>query len=309
MTPDVSAIVVAYRCAAFLPSCLDALEAAAGALSLEHIVVDNGSHDETGSVVAARGETRVLVNDVNRGFAAAANQGARLARGRFVLFLNPDARTAPGSLPLLVAALEENTHAGLASPRLLFPDRRPQPSAWPEPSLATLTFEALLLRNLRPGSRFDHLEVPEASGPIEVPLLAGTCLLARHSSFDQVGGFDEDFFLYHEDWDLCLRERSAGWCSLLVPAATAVHERGAFAFLDRADFWRRFHQSRDLLIHKHFRSGRRRTARFLHRLGIVLHAAASQVAGRPDDARHLVAAMRALPSRKRASLTAQSRGC
>lgn len=303
MTPDVSAIVVAYRCAAFLPSCLDALDAAAGALSLERIVVDNGSHDGTAAAVAARGGIRVLVNEVNRGFAAAANQGARPAGGRFVLFLNPDARPAAGSLPLLVAALEERKQAGLASPRLLFPDGRPQPSAWLEPSLATLAFEALLLRNLRPGSRLDHLASPEGGGPIEVPVVAGTCLLVRRSRFDQVGGFDEGFFLYHEDWDLCLRARRAGWSSLLVPAATAVHERGAFAFLDRADFWRRFHESRELLIHKHFRSGRRRAARFLHRLGIVLHAAASQVAGRPEDARQLVAALRALTA-GRASLTA-----
>ena len=303
MTPDVSAIVVAYRCAAFLPSCLDALDAAAGGLSLERIVVDNGSDDGAGTIVTTRGGIRLLVNDRNRGFAAAANQGTRAARAPFFLFLNPDARLAPATLPLLVTALEERKHAGLASPRLLFPDGRPQPSAWLEPTLATLAFEALLLRNLSPRSRFDHLTPPEEGGPIEVPVIAGTCLLARRSSFDQLGGFDESFFLYYEDFDLCLRARGVGWLSLLVPAATAVHERGGSAFQDRADFWRRFHEGRDLLICKHFRGGRRQLARFLHRFGIALHAAASQVAGRPEDARHLVAALRALTA-GRASLTA-----
>jgi GT2 family glycosyltransferase len=296
MTPDVSAVVIAYRSAAFLPSCLDALDAAAGGVSLERIVVDNGSDDGAGTIVTTRGGIRLLVNERNRGFAAAANQGARAARAPFVLFLNPDARLAPASLALLLAALRGRANAGFASPCLLFPDGRPQPSAWLEPSLAMLAFEALLLRNLRPRSRFDHLTPPEAGGPIEVPVIAGTCLLARRSSLDQLGGFDESFFLYYEDWDLCLRARRVGWLSLLVPAATAVHQRGGSAFLDRADFWRRFHESRDLLIRKHFRGGRRPLAQLLHRFGIALHAAASHVAGRPQEGRHLFAALRALTS-------------
>lgn len=294
MTPDVSAVVVAYRAAGLLPQCLDALDAAAGGLALERIVVDNASGDATAAVVGARPPVRLLANDANRGFAAAANQGAREAHGRLLLFLNPDARPAPASVAALVSALEGAERAGLAGARLLWPDGTPQPSAWPAPSLATLVFEALLLRNLWPRSRLDHIEAP-ADPPFAVPCLSGACLLARRSCFDALAGFDEGFFLYHEDWDLCLRARDAGWSCLLVPAASAVHDRGASAFANRGDFWRRYHESRDLLIRKHFRGARRTAALLLHRLGLRLHAAASQVAGRPEESRHLAAARRALP--------------
>ena len=189
----------------------------------------------------------------------------------------------------------ERTEPGWPAPRLVWPDGTPQPSAWPAPSLLTLAFEALLLRNLWRRSRLDHLE-PTADGyAVAVPCLSGACLLARRACFESVSGFDEAFFLYHEDWDLCLRARAAGWSCLLVPAATAAHDRGASAFLDRGEFWRRYHESRDLLIRKHFRGARRSVARTLHRLGLRLHAAASQVAGRPEESRHLAAALRALP--------------
>lgn len=295
MTPDVSVVVVGYRAAALLPGCLDSLDAAGGELALERIVVDNASGDETAAVVGARPQVRLLANAANRGFAAAANQGAREARGRLLLFLNPDARPAPASLAALVSALEAADRAGLAGPRLAWPDGRPQPSAWPAPSLATLAFEALLLRNLWPRSQLDHLAAPVDGPPLAVPCLSGACLLARRPCFDSLGGFDEGFFLYHEDWDLCLRARDAGWSCLLVPSAEAVHERGTSAFLDRGDFWRRYHESRDLLIRKHFRGASRTAARLLHRLGLRVHAAASQVAGRPEESRRLAAARRALP--------------
>ncbi|HET7291831.1 MAG TPA: glycosyltransferase family 2 protein [Vicinamibacteria bacterium] len=303
MTPEVSAVVVAYRTAGLLPRCLDALDAAAGGLALERIVVDNASGDGTAALVGARAGVRLVSNDTNRGFAAAANQGARVASGRFVLFLNPDARPAPGSLEALVAALRATPEAGLASPRLVWPDGTPQPSAWLAPSLATLAFEALRLWNLRPRSRLDHLESIQGP-PFAVPCVCGACLLARPACFDALGGFDERFFLYHEDWDLCLRARVAGWSCLLVPEASAVHERGGSAFQDRADFWRRYTESRDLLIRRHFRGARRPPALLLHRLGLRAQAFAFRVAGRPEESRHVSAARRALPS-----LTARSRGC
>ncbi len=297
MTPDVSLVIVAYRAAAFLPSCLAALRAAAPGRTLEVVVVDNASADGTPEVVRSlEPEARIVANAENRGFAAAANQGARETRGRFLLFLNPDARVAPGALEALVVALEAQDRAGLASPRLAARDGTAQPSAWPEPRLATLAFDALLLRNLAPRSRLHRIE-PASDRPVVVPCVSGACLVARRACFETLGGFDERFFLYHEDWDLCLRAGKAGFASLLVPAATAVHDLGGSAFQDRAAFWRYYHASRDAFIRKHFEGGRQRVAVTLHRMGLRLHAVASRLAGRPDEARALGAARHALETR------------
>lgn len=295
MTADVSVVIVAYRAAAFLPSCLAALRSATGALQSEILVVENASGDGTPEVVRhLEPEARLLSNPENRGFAAAANQGARETRGRLVLFLNPDARPALGCVEALAAGLDGPGRPGLASARLVSQGGEPHASAWPEASLLSLAFDALLFRKLAPRSRAHVLEVPASGPPVAVPAVSGACLLARRDCWEELGGFDERFFLYHEDWDLCLRARRAGWGVLVVPGAVAVHDLGGSAFQDRGAFWLRYHQSRDAFIRKHFQGGRRAAALALHRLGLRLHSMAARLAGRRDEARHLDAARRAL---------------
>ncbi len=308
MSTDVSAVVVSYRSAAFLPACLAGLREAAPGRSLETILVDNASPDGAPELVKRIApRVRLVENPVNRGFAAAANQGAREAGGRFLLFLNPDARPAAGALEVLLQALVARPQAGLAAPRLVFPDGSPQLSAWPEPGLLALAVEALLQRPLAPLRGLGR-GAGTGRGPVVVPCLSGACLLVERELFQAVGGFDERFFLYHEDWDLCLRARSAGRLCLLVPSVTAVHALGASAFQDRAAFWRLFHQSRDVFIRKHVPGLRGRAALLTQRLALDLHALVSGLAGRPEEARALRAARRALPAWG-ASLTSLRAGC
>ncbi len=291
--PDVSVVIVAYRAAAFLPSCLLALREAAPSRALELVVVDNASADGTPEVLrSVEPGARLLANAENRGFAAAANQGARGARGRFLMFLNPDARLAADALEVLLSALEDRARPGLASPLLRSRDGNTQPSGWPAPSLSTLAFDAFLLRNLAPRSRLSQI-VPPGEAPVAVPCLSGACLLVERGCFELLGGFDERFFLYPEDWDLCLRARAAGFDCLLIPKASAVHDLGGSAFQDRGAFWRHYHQSRDAFIRKHFAHPALGLA--LHRLGLHVHAAAARLAGRGDEARALADARRALP--------------
>jgi GT2 family glycosyltransferase len=294
MTPDVSAVIVAFRAQHFLPSCLAALRASTAAHPVELIVVDNASGDGAPDVVRDLWpDARVIENRENRGFAAAANQGAALATAPSILFLNPDARPEPGCLDALTFALREAAGKALVSPRLVSPDGRAQPDAWPEMSLGTLLFDALLLRNLAPDGGRRGLE-PEGDAAEDVAYLSGACLLLPRALFERLGGFDERFFLYHEDWDLCRRARDAGARCLRVPRARTVHELGGSAFQDRAAFWRLYHQSRDAFVRKHFGGARRTAAMALHRLGVRLHAAASHLAGRKHEARALAAALRAL---------------
>jgi GT2 family glycosyltransferase len=248
--PDVSVLVVSYRSREDLPACLGSLGAAAGGLDLETVVVDNASRD--GSVEMLREgfpEARLIVNDANRGFAAAVNQAAAVARGRHLLLLNPDASPAPGCVAALVEALASRPRAGLAGAQLVNPDGTPQTSAWLAPSLATLAFEALFLYNLFPGSRLHGLR-PAGPEPAVVDTLSGACLLVDRELYSALGGLDEGFFLYFEDTDLCLRARSAGRAALLCPSARALHRVGGSAFQDRRDFFLRFHESRRRFLRK-----------------------------------------------------------
>jgi len=277
--PDLSVIVVAYRSAAHLPACLEAVASSADRLRRETIVVDNASGDGTPELVRRQApDARLIVNEANRGFAAAVNQAARIARGRHLLLLNPDARPLPGCLERLAAELDGRPEAALAGPQLVDPDGARQPSAWTAPGLLTLAYEALLLHNLMPRSRLRLVTAP-AGEPVDVECLSGACLLVRRAAFEALGGFDERFFIYYEDTDLALRARAAGHRVRLVPAARAVHLVGGSSFQDRREFRRRFHESGRLFLDKHHPGPRGAALRVLHRAGHAVRAAVDRLRG------------------------------
>jgi GT2 family glycosyltransferase len=271
---DVSVLIVAYRSREHLPGCLASLGPAAAGLELETVIVDNASGDGSPEMLRERfPEARLVENPVNRGFAAAVNQAARLASGRRLLLLNPDARPVAGCVRALAEALDARPSAGLAGPQLLHPDGSPQASAWLAPGLATLAFEAAFLHNLFPRNRLHGLSA-RGHEPMAVPALSGACLLVDRGLFDALGGLDERFFLYYEDTDLCVRARAARREALLVPAARAVHAIGGSAFRDRRDFLLRFHESRRRYIRKHHPGPRGAIMGAIHLAGLALRVPA-----------------------------------
>jgi GT2 family glycosyltransferase len=277
--PDVTVIVVAFRSAAHLPEALAALPAATAGLTVELAIVDNASGDGTPELVRRTAPAaRLVENDTNRGFAAAVNQAAREARGRFLLLLNPDARPAPGCVTALARELDADSGVAMAGPQLLAPDGSEQPSAWPAPGFRTLAYEALLLHNLMPRSR---LRSVTAAGPepLDVECLSGACLLVRRTVFEALGGLDERFFIYYEDTDLAVRARAAGHAVRFVPAARAVHLLGGSAFQDRGEFLIRFHESRRRFLAKHHPGARGMALRVLHWLGFAVRAGVDRVRG------------------------------
>jgi N-acetylglucosaminyl-diphospho-decaprenol L-rhamnosyltransferase len=278
--PRTTVVLVTWRSRDHLPGCLAALEAAKDEDALETIVVDNASDDDTVACVRERAPGALVVrNDTNRGFAAAVNEALRLARGDAVLLLNPDVVLGRGCIARLRRDLDEDETLGLAGPQLLFPDGRPQRSAWDAPRLPTLAFDAFLLYNLLPRSRRHPLAARIAAAAEDVDALSGACLLVRRSCFESLGGLDERFFLYFEDVDLGLRARAAGWRVRLVPDARAVHALGGSAFRDRRAFWRHYETSRRELFRKHLRGPRRLAAEGLQIVGLAMRAAAWGIAG------------------------------
>jgi GT2 family glycosyltransferase len=272
-------VVVAYHSANHLPACLEALAEAAGGLTRELVVVDNASRDGAPALVTRLVPgARLIVNDVNRGFAAAVNQAARTARGRHLLLLNPDARPLPGCVSRLAAELDTRPEAALAGPQLVGPDGADQPSAWPAPGLLTLAYDALLLHNLMPRSRLRLVTAPNED-PLDVECLSGACLLVRRTAFEALGGLDERFFIYYEDTDLGVRARAAGHRLRLVPAARAVHLVGGSSFQDRREFLLRFHESRRQFLIKHHRGLEGAALRAIHWGGFAVWTAAYRLRG------------------------------
>ena len=222
--PDVDAVIVTYN---GLPHVERALESLAG---LETVVVDHGSTDGTVDVVHERFSTVTLVEQENRGLAAGWNTGIRQTSAPYVLVLNSDAWLVGDAAERLVRFAEGIPRAAWVAPRLLNPDGSLQPSVRGFPTPWRLATEYLFLRKLAPRSRllnafygggFRHDEIRE------VEFAKAAAFLIRREAFDEVGPFDEEFFLFSEETDWSYRARKAGWRTLFFPEAEAVHVGGA----------------------------------------------------------------------------------
>jgi N-acetylglucosaminyl-diphospho-decaprenol L-rhamnosyltransferase len=146
----------------------------------------------------------------------------------YVAVVNPDAYVEPGATKVLVDVLESQPDVGMATPRILTPDGRVYESVRSFPSIADALGHAVLhyMWPTNPCSRRYKLLDWDRAAAADVEWVAGTCFVVRRTAWDQVGGFDEDFFMYMEDVDLCRRLAGAGWRLRYVPEATVVHEIG-----------------------------------------------------------------------------------
>jgi hypothetical protein len=225
--PEVSVVVVTYNGRGHVERCLEALRRHAG-LPHELIVVDNASPDGTADLVASlRPEARLLRNTENRGFGAACNQGLCAARAARVLLVNPDAELQAGALPALTGALDADPRLALVGPRTLDADGTAQLSFGPPLTLWHELRRRRFDRALRARRPWAVAEAEREVSRAHEPLwLSASCVLARAEALSAVGGFDERYFLYEEDVDLCLRLRAAGFRLRHVPEATVVHLGG-----------------------------------------------------------------------------------
>ncbi len=228
---DLSVVIVSWNVCDLLRRCLASLARSTqpATISQEIIVVDNASTD--GSVETLSPEfphVHFVANTENRGFPAANNQGIRMARGRYVLLLNPDTEVLDGALEAMVAYADAHPDVGVIGPQLLDPDGSVQSSRRRFPTLATAFFESTWLqpyaprRVLRRYYVLDH----DDDETIEVDWVKGAALMARRTAIEQVGPLDEGFFMYSEELDWCRRFREAGWRVIYLPTAQIVHYEG-----------------------------------------------------------------------------------
>jgi len=255
----VSVVIVNFNAGDLLADCLRSVLPQAA----EVVLVDNAS-ETTGfeSVVAAfapHPRLRVIRSPVNLGFAAGCNLGAAAAREATVLFLNPDCVVAPGAVARLCDTLRSDPRAALAGGLLTDTVGREQGGgrrAVPTPWRSFVRAFGLSRLSRRWPRLFDDFHLhrqPLPTAPVAVEAISGACIMATRAALDDIGAFDEGFFMHCEDLDYCMRARSRGWTISFVPDAPVIHHKGACS-RDRRLFveWHK-HKGMVRFYRKHFR--------------------------------------------------------
>lgn len=226
---DLSVIIVNWNVRDLLRHCLQSIFANLPTCRLEIIVVDNASSDGSPEMVRTEfPQVRLIANPDNRGFPAANNQGLAVARGRYILLLNPDTEVLGDALETMVAFADAHPDVGVVGPQLLNPDGTVQSSRRRFPTLATALLESTWLQPYAPRrllERYYVLDRPDDQVQ-DVDWVTGAALMARREAVEQVGPLDEGFFMYSEELDWCRRFREAGWRVVYLPAARIIHHVG-----------------------------------------------------------------------------------
>lgn len=230
MNAVISAIVVNYNAGNLLKDCVKSLLACP--LDVEVIIVDNASTDNSLATLEKLPHTRIIKNNVNMGFAAACNKGITAASADYLLFLNPDSSIAPNTLVNLLSAATSDDRVGMTGGLLINPDgseqaggRRAIPTPWRS---FVRAFGLARFEHRWPRLFFDfHLhKQPLPDHPIEVEAISGACMLVKRKAVQDVGIWDEGYFLHCEDLDWCMRFRQKGWRIVFVPNARVIHTQG-----------------------------------------------------------------------------------
>jgi len=226
---DIGVVVVNYNAGDHLLRCVESVDAQAGEAAVEIVVVDNASRDgSTDRLADAHPEVQRIENGDNRGFAVAANQGIRATTAPYVFVLNPDADVTGGTLAGLLKLAEDRPRAGAIGPLVRDLDGSLYPSARKVPTIGEAVGHAFL-HPFDPNNRFSRAYTMadwDRASEREVSWVSGSCVLLRRAALEQVGLFDEGYFMYAEDVDLCTRLRRAGWTVLFTPELEVTHERG-----------------------------------------------------------------------------------
>jgi N-acetylglucosaminyl-diphospho-decaprenol L-rhamnosyltransferase len=227
-TEALDVVIVSYRSRELLRSCLESLRAHPPSRPMRVTVVDNASSDGTAEMIAAEfPEVELIASPVNLGFATATNLGARRGRAPYLLALNPDTAVTEGALDMVLATLQAHPEVAVAGPRLLRPDGSLDHAAkrsFPTPLSALGHFTGAGRLPGAPGGLAAYRAPDVESGPVEA--VNGAFMLMRRSAFEEAGGFDQGYWMYMEDLDLCYTLAQRGWLTWYEPRAAVRHVKG-----------------------------------------------------------------------------------
>jgi GT2 family glycosyltransferase len=238
--PTLSIVIVSYNSRDLLGQCLKSV-AEQTLVDHEVIVVDNASADGTPSLVAeGHPDVRLIANSDNLGFAAANNQGLKLASGRYKVLLNPDTLLRDGTLDRMVEYLDAHPEVGIVGARMVEADGSLRRYETWYPSLFSYLANPIMLR------------MWGDQGNSEVDFVSGSCLMIRQETMGQIGLLDERFFMYAEDADWCLRANRAGWKVYHCAEARLFHLAGGSSGRDAAARVVNIRQAKLYFFKKHY---------------------------------------------------------
>lgn len=224
--PDLSIIIVSWNVRRLLEECLKSLYDSINGLTFEVFVVDNASSDQSVEMVRSKfRDVCLIANSENVGFGRANNQALEMSRGKYVLFLNPDALVLKGCVEELVDFLERHPTVGMVGPELVN-GRNKLLFNWSRLSLRGIT-EFVVERLVSTLTRTHPVVLFKASRAVK--WLTGACWMVRRELIDQVGSFDENLFMYGEEPDFCYRVRKAGWKIYFLRHVCITHYKGQSA--------------------------------------------------------------------------------
>ena len=256
---DLSIIIVNYNVKEFLQNLLHSIEKASSKILKEIIVIDNASDDGSPELIREKFPSVLLIrNNVNVGFGKAVNQGLTIAKGKYILFSNPDCIVSEDTLDKMISFFENNPECGLAGCKILNSDgslqlacRRSFPGPW------TSFTKVTGLSNLFPKSKIFaryNLTYLDENQTYEVDAVSGSFMMIRKDVYEKVGGFDERFFMYGEDLDLCYRVQQAGYKVFYIHNTQVIHYKGESTKRSNLDETKLFYDAMHLFVKKHLSS-------------------------------------------------------
>lgn len=274
--PDISIIIVSYNVKTFLQHCIHSVQKASKGLNTELFVVDNNSIDGTGEMVQREfPNINFIDNGKNLGFGKANNQALKRSRGKYVLFLNPDTLIEENTLRVFLEFMDANEKVGIAGPKILNSDGSLQLAcrrSFPSPSIALP--KLLGLSSLFPKSKLFgkyNLTYLDPDKSYAVDAVSGSFMFCRGALIRELEGFDEDFFMYGEDLDLCRRMQLKESLVYYVADTTIIHHKGESSKSAPFDSLLAFYKAMDIFFRKHFSSLYSFITTLFFRIGIVVH--------------------------------------
>lgn len=256
---QLSVIMVNYNVRDFLHHALDSLQKALKGIRAEIIVVDNASDDGSVQMVRQRFPSVLLLpNKSNLGFAKANNIALKRARGKYLLLINPDTVVQEDTPKVMLQFFEENPDVGMAGCKILNPDgsfqlacRRSFPTPWV--AFTKMAGLGALFPKSRLFGRY-NLTYLSPDETYEIDAISGSFMMLRREVYQQVGGLDEEFFMYGEDLDWCFRIQQAGWKIYYVPSTKIIHYKGESTKRSNLNEIRTFYEAMHLFVRKHLNS-------------------------------------------------------
>ena len=256
---DLSIIIVNYNVKEFIQNLIHSIHKAAGKLEYEIIIVDNASSDGSVDFISQKfPEIMLISNTTNLGFGKANNQALKIAKGKYILLINPDSIVSEDTFSKMISFFENHPSVGLAGCKILNPDgtlqlacRRGFPGPWT--SFCKVTGLSNLFPNSRLFARY-NLTYKNENESYEVDAISGSFMMMRREVYEKTGGFDEDFFMYGEDLDLCYRIQQAGYKVYYVHETQIIHYKGESTRRSSIDENKFFYDAMHLFVKKHLSS-------------------------------------------------------